>query len=384
MTIHCPLVKAPEVTLCNPAELGGLVEYLQQGELAEENVGFTKGSILNYASLDCCKQGLGPAGAERVLTALRQNPTIKHILFGTNSLGDQGVTSIADFIAEQDSLETVYLGCNLIKSDGLSALSQAIANSSRVKALWLKRNPLGNLSAGPLADMLRTNKSLRTLDLVNTGMDESGLSMIIDALIEGSAPVKSLYLGGNGIGASLAPKLSELLETNKLKALFLNVNHFGDDGINILTSSLAGNQLCDFAVASNAVTQVGLNLLIDNTNDQYFRWLDLGYSPSTKVLGAYANSFQNTYINRLADWISEQPYLQRLDLNKCGLSEKCLDALLPAVVGHASLRMFNLGFKVHNTAVREAIAATLATNSTKPMESDSYLDDVCHIKSVYR
>jgi hypothetical protein len=68
-----------------------------------------------------------------------------------------------------------------------------------VHALWLKRNPLKLPGCYPLADLLRTNTFLRTLDLTNTGILDEGTGVIMGALA-GNTTLQHLYLGTNGEG----------------------------------------------------------------------------------------------------------------------------------------------------------------------------------------
>ena len=64
--------------------------------------------------------------------------------------------------------------------------------------------------ARQLADMLKTNRALRTLDFVNTRIGPDGLAALTDALVLPHSTIERLYLGGNFFSSDEAPLLAGL------------------------------------------------------------------------------------------------------------------------------------------------------------------------------
>lgn len=66
--------------------------------------------------------------------------------------------------------------------------------------MWLKRNPLGSGGGRAAAELIEAARSLRTLDLVQTGLDASGTVVLADALLAAADKgrrIERLFIGGN-------------------------------------------------------------------------------------------------------------------------------------------------------------------------------------------
>src|SRR5204863_1598525 len=103
-----------------------------------------------------------------------------------------------------------------------------------VRAIWLKRNPIGDAGVRAVAEALRDNPTVRTLDLTNTGLTRHGLRALTDALRARPRPLERLYLGGNNLGPEAAPLLAGL----GVAELYLAAGRLGDAGAAILMESL--------------------------------------------------------------------------------------------------------------------------------------------------
>lgn len=218
-----PRDRAPDLPLADPAALGPLLERLADVRPVRDDETFPLGTLRTGGRVDLCKQGLGPAGATRLLPAALASPHAEHLLLGTNSIGDEGAQALARALAERPGhgLHTLYLGCNRIGPDGTAALADALTGDTSVRALWLKRNPLTASGTETLAGLLRRNTTLRTLDLVNTGIGADGVRLLLDALLDRPAPLERLFLGGNGLAADAAPLLAALIREAGVRELYL-------------------------------------------------------------------------------------------------------------------------------------------------------------------
>ncbi|MFI8327195.1 hypothetical protein [Streptomyces sp. NPDC085529] len=81
----------------------------------------------------------------------------------------------------------------------------ARAEDTAVRALWLTavpghgdRRPYPRRAAPP-------QSTLRTLDLVNSGIGPEGVHLLLDVLLDRAAPLERLFLGCNGLTAAGAP-----------------------------------------------------------------------------------------------------------------------------------------------------------------------------------
>ncbi|MER7188206.1 hypothetical protein ABT404_53620 [Streptomyces hyaluromycini] len=157
----------PPVVPRPAADLAPLLDWLRAGRPAGERLDFTAGTALPDGRLDLCKQGVGAAGAALIAEALGEGPTpVRHLLLGTDALGDEGAEAVAGSGA---GVETLYLGCNGITAGGACRIADQLRASPQVvTGVWLKRNPLGAGGGQAAAELIESARSLRTLDLAQT------------------------------------------------------------------------------------------------------------------------------------------------------------------------------------------------------------------------
>ncbi|MBC9928875.1 ribonuclease inhibitor [Chitinophaga qingshengii] len=290
-SVVCPVDHVKETFPFQRSELDPVLQYLQDNQpLPVTNLVFPVGTVTTDGRLDMCKQQLGIEGVQLVTAALQQNTQIKHILMGTNAFGNPGAQAIADLVAVNNTIETVYLGCNYIEQAGAQAICEALSDNQSVKSMWFKRNPIGGDSMHHIVQLLQQNPHLRTLDLVNTCAGEGFLTLL--EYLKNNTTIERLYLSGNYLTADMMLPVSDMLAANKhLKALFLSVNNIGDKGVANLMPGLKQNTTLEqLSLSSCGIEAEGMQLLHSLLSTRpYLKWVDLGYAPSTKALGAKGN-----------------------------------------------------------------------------------------------
>lgn len=288
---RCPAIAVPAITPCPRGELTPLIQWLAAGQHTKKALAFPRGTALPDGRLDLCKQSMGPAGAIDVIRAACSSRHVRHLLLGTNAIGNAGASELAEQVERGASeLETLYLGCNGIEAAGASRLCQAVANSTRVRALWFKRNPVGG-AVSSLSELIESSANLRVLDLFNTMLGDDGGAQIAEALARNTA-LEHLYLCGNGLGRQTALSLARSLAANTtLRSLFIATNRLADAGVSILADGLAANVgLEHLCLASNDIGPVGAAAVAQALGDHpTLRYLDLGYSRATRALDERAN-----------------------------------------------------------------------------------------------
>ncbi|WP_158299782.1 ribonuclease inhibitor [Glycomyces paridis] len=164
------------------ADLAPLLRWLASGEPVPERRDFATGTAMPDGRLDMCKQSLGPAAAADLAAVLRPGP-VKHLLLGTDGLGDTGAAEVAARAGDAQ-LSTLYLGCNGITATGACRIADNLrASPAVVTGLWLKRNPIE--TAGALAATeYAADSAVRTLDLVQTGLDAAAVALIAATLAD--------------------------------------------------------------------------------------------------------------------------------------------------------------------------------------------------------
>ncbi|MBT2405188.1 MULTISPECIES: gala protein [unclassified Streptomyces] len=373
--VRCPAIEHPDLPLADPAGLDPLLARLAAGQPVEADEEFPLGTLRADGRVDLCKQGLGPAGAARLLPAAAASAHASHLLLGTNAIGDRGARILAGTLTGEHGLHTLYLGCNRIGPDGVTALAGALADDTTVRALWLKRNPVFEDGARTLAALLRRNSTLRTLDLVNTGIGPEGVRILLDALTRREAPLERLFLGGNGLTADTAPLLAALIREAGVRELYLPANHLGDEGAAILAAAAAADpdRPVRLGLGGNGIGPAGAQALADALGG--IETLDLGRAMSERSLGSTGNTTGDEGAYALAAALPGSP-LRRLELRHTGLTGRGAKSLLAALPADSPLEYVGLGPGLPRRVKRSFTERLRPARATHP--------DLRAIGSVYR
>ncbi|MFF3499987.1 gala protein [Streptomyces sp. NPDC003247] len=338
--VRCPAIEHPDIPVVDPTRLDPLLARLRSARAVDTDETFPLGTVRADGRVDLCKQGLGPAGAARLMPVAASSPHAAHVLLGTNSIGDEGASTVARALVDGHGLRTLYLGCNRIGPAGADALAAALSTDDTVRALWLKRNPVGDDGALALAAMLRRNTALRTLDLVNTGLTTEGLRALLDALTSRPRPVERLFLGGNGLTADAAGLLAALIRDAGVRELYLPANHLGDEGAAVLAAAADSTRPVRLGLGGNGIGPAGARALAGALAG--IEALDLGRPMSERSLGATTNSTGDDGARALAAALPGSP-LRRLELCHTGLTGRGAKSLLAAVPDDSPLEYVGLG-----------------------------------------
>lgn len=98
--------------------------------------------------------------------------SITELWLNSNLISDEGAERIASFLELTScALVELWLGDNNIGASGTTLISAALSNNvvSKLKCLGLYKNKIGNGGALSLAQMLRKNNTLSTLDIHGCG-----------------------------------------------------------------------------------------------------------------------------------------------------------------------------------------------------------------------
>lgn len=317
----CPVIDS-EIEDILFEKMQPILDFLQKNEaLPDSDLAFPIGTVTHDGRLDLCKQNLGIEGAAMIVDALQINQNVKHLLLGTNKIGNEGAKFLSEIIRQNTALQTLYLGCNNIEAEGAIAICEALEENTDIKSLWFKRNPIGEKSVAALIHLLQKNKNIRTLDLVNTCL-EDGFYALFD-YFQANKSVERLYLSGNYLKAAHLESIGELLAKNKtLRALFVSVNLFGDEGAQNLAKGLAQNDtLQELSIASCGIGGDGFVAIFKALEgNKNLKYLDLSYTPSTKVLKSEANEMTNEAAEKLLFLLQKLPNLKYINLTKTRLS----------------------------------------------------------------
>lgn len=372
----------PPVVPRPAADLEPVLAWLRSGESVAGRVDFPAGTALPDGRLDMCKQNLGPAGAAAVARALPEGGgPVRHLLLGTDGLGDEGVDAVVPAAVGAD-VQTLYLGCNGIGEGGACAIAgQLLASPGVVRALWLKRNPLGEGGTRAIAEVVREGTALRTLDLVQTGLDAGSLAELVDALITGRQVTRA-YLGGNRLGAEGAAHLARLVSAGVLAELYVPAAYLGDAGAAALADGLSRaptGVLRRLSVASNGIGPAALAGLVAAAARAGVELVDAARVRAAATLGADDNRLDEAAAAVIGEALGDAPHrLTYLDLRYTGVGSRGALRLLDGAQRAATPTRYMLGSGIASRVKKElAVLAAGVSMPDTPRDARS-------ARSVYR
>ncbi|TWU08056.1 leucine-rich repeat domain-containing protein [Stieleria varia] len=380
--IQCPVRGPLPFFACPPDEVDPLIEHLRSNVSVDVPVTFPRGTVLPDGRLDLCKQSLGPEGCQRVVDALHHNHHVRSLLLGTDGIGDEGAACLSRFLKSDAALQIVYLGCNGITHVGARSLAESLRSNQCVQGLWLKRNPIGDLGVVEITRALSGDRTLRVLDLVNTGMGRNGVASICQWLMRDGCALERLYVGGNRLDADAAKLFAEVLCRNSpLQSLHMNVGAICDSGVTAIAESLRSNHsLRELGLASNGITARGARRLMAVVAEHpTLVHLDLGYSPSTRVLGAQPNTLGDEGGKAIAEMLTTNLVLKELNLSKTSVERSGRLAIENALVENRTLQRC-----VIDGGLSPSVQMHLQGNLRSDNGPNTRSPDVMLIRSVYR
>ncbi|MEU6141727.1 ribonuclease inhibitor [Streptomyces sp. NPDC047081] len=366
------------------AELGPLLDWLRAGRAVGERVDFAAGTALPDGRLDLCKQGLGAEGASLVAEALAQGPSpVRHLLLGTDGLGDEGAAAVAGTGA---GVETLYLGCNGITEGGACRIADQLRASPQVvTGVWLKRNPLGSGGGRAAAELIESTRTLRTLDLVQTGLDAAGFTVLVDALLAAAANgrrIERLFVGGNPLGEAGAQASAEVVAAGAVDELYVSAARLGDAGALRLADALdraPHGRLTRLSVASNGIGPSATARLVSAATTSGVTLLDLGRVRAAAVLRAADNRVDLAAAETMADVLARTEHrLSHLVLTHTGMRSREAHRLLDTAPRATTATRFVLGQGIAASVKRrlEALSAHVPAPRVPA--------DVAAVRSVHR
>lgn len=323
------------------SDLAPLLRWLKTGAAAKTRLDFATGTALPDGRLDMCKQNIGPLGAGRLADALRPG-VVRHLLLGTDQLGDQGAEKVARRAGDAQ-VETLYLGCNNISATGVCRIADNLrASPQALSGVWLKRNPLGSGGGDAAAELLEAARELRTLDLVQTGLDPAGLAVVTEAVVTGNRAgrhLEQLFAGGNRLGPVGAASLATLLAAGAVRMLYASAADLGDEGADVISEALRTapyGKLTRLSLASNGIGPAAAARLVAAAAAAGVELVDLGRVNAAGVLGASNNRIDREAAGQLAAALVAGPHrLTHLLLRDTGMDSSAAHAILdraPAAV----------------------------------------------------
>jgi Ran GTPase-activating protein (RanGAP) involved in mRNA processing and transport len=267
---------------------------------------------------------------------LAGNYNLQTLYLSGNDIGENGALSIAGAILHGSALLNLYLSANKLGPIGMKAIAGAIAkNDALVSSLGAASTALKTAqsmqelhvgsssirSEGFLAipRMLLTNISLRSLCVVNNGIDDDDLALLAQALSQNkNLPLETLRLSFNEITCvGVEHLMNSIWGSPTLRELKLDNNKIQDRGAQLCAVVLTSIPLEILDLSLNRITTVGVKALMKNLSENTSLlslgltgiMIDQNASKAVSFALAYNSSLQAIYMDNCSAGYASQRHI---------------------------------------------------------------------------
>nr|KAF6267981.1 ribonuclease/angiogenin inhibitor 1 [Pipistrellus kuhlii] len=194
-------------------------------------------SPLTMSLLDLHYQQLGDARWAELLPLMRQAPVVR--------LVDCGVTGgrckdVSAALRDNAALTELSLSSNELGDTGTHLVLQGLQPACKVQKLSLQNCNLTEAGCGPLSGVLRSLPALRELDLSYNQLQDAGLRLLCEGLMDPQCHIEKLQLEYSNLTADSCEALAALVRAKpELKDLGVSNNDIGEAGARMLCRGLA-------------------------------------------------------------------------------------------------------------------------------------------------
>lgn len=297
----------------------------------------------SITTLGLANNKLGPEGAALLAKMLEKNTYLTYLDVSSNELGPDGAASMAKLIATPTStIQTLLLYGNYFGATGVDHVCRAMCTNKEIRRITLGNNNATDAAAATIADMLKNNYTLESLDIRLNTITPVGIQLIAKEGLSANGSLTALCLSGNPIGPVGADSLARALITHHRSALtFLDFSSCGlETSGGLRMASLIGSSITlkEVNLSDNALDDEAAAALAEN----------LATSISVSSVDLSANMIREPGAQLLVDTAQMNPHLTCLVLhgNIIGrVVQKRIDALLEERIARNRTEIVATSFK---------------------------------------
>jgi Ran GTPase-activating protein (RanGAP) involved in mRNA processing and transport len=294
---------------------------------------------LTRLRLRCCP--LGRKEAKLLRLALCKIPSLQSLVLTDGTLGRAALEELAPALCHNMSIEVLDLSSNSLDDmESANILRDILFSNKTLTALNLSANTFGNMPGAVdcIADEMGSNPALLKIDLSYCALKDAGVSILAKALGLKNATLQKLTLDNNSITSMGFGVLLGTIEQNShhITDLELQRNSIGNAGACLLARSLGNNALPNLK---------RLSLSYCNVGGYGFIALVSALEQNTSLLQLNLrthNGFSERAFLTLADSLSKNKVLQRVDLTWCRDLASAMPLLLVGLRKNTSLLRFDV------------------------------------------
>ncbi|NXJ82924.1 LRC45 protein, partial [Trogon melanurus] len=169
-----------------------------------------------FAELALSDCGLSEEGAKLLLDGLCSNTTVKSLDLKGNNLRTMGAEALGELLRQNKSIRSLVLEWNSLGvwEEGFSFFCHGLGENNCLRRLDLRNNQINHQGAGELAAALKQNASLQELDLRWNNIGLLGGRALLNCL-HSNKTLKRLELAGNNVPSDILKAIEQAMVHNQ-------------------------------------------------------------------------------------------------------------------------------------------------------------------------
>jgi hypothetical protein len=148
-----------------------------------------------------------------IAEALIHNTELRGLLLDSNTLSADDMETLLDAIPQNTGIKMLGLSNTKMTAEGMYHLAEFLKTNESVTALDISNNEdLGPAGCRLLAEALKQNRTVRTIDMCRISAGEQGIQFLAKALDSAHCKLQNLSVSHNNIGLSGIQHLCDCLQ----------------------------------------------------------------------------------------------------------------------------------------------------------------------------
>jgi len=173
------------------------------------------------STLSLAYASISDDGVAETAKFVRDNPFVKYLDLRGNNIQAKGAIALANGIKLNRSLRSLNLKWNAIGRDpsGVSALCDALKSNLTIGHVDLRNNRINNIGAKHIAEMLKANTTITHIDISWNDLGVDGGIALLDGLKRNQTLI-DCQLSGSKVGEETLHEVAFVLRRNRAAAAY--------------------------------------------------------------------------------------------------------------------------------------------------------------------
>ena len=305
-----------------------------------------------------------------ITNALQSCKDLQSLDLSNNVIIDDVVCNVAEVIENCQSFKDLRLQSCQLHYTGIQEIAEAMVNKTSLHSIDLSNNAISNQNAMLINNIIVNNRDIQRLDFSSCELKSTGCQQ----LLQGMAKITSLVhldLSNNLFTDVVVDNFTLVIHQN-VSLEYLNISGCCDEvkDFEKITHSLVNlKSLNHLDLSCNVINITSAeNIAIIITNNTFLEDFNLsrcaiGNSAFKNIIFALQNNHHLKYLHLkfnskegITTVISNNRFLENIDLSNCNLTEKEMKSILSSLRNHTSLKHLDINSNsITNHVINEIV-----------------------------